>query len=114
MVKITAKEARDLVEDSDKTLNKYLDKAYMQIRVAATSGEKSVVLTDFSTSVIHGSNSNEKVSQIQQRVIKALAIDGFRARFETIGNPYIPRGHPGATGDENDVKYINFGIVVTW
>lgn len=112
---ISAKEAREIVDQSSAEVDRQLAKIEPLIKVAAEKGQRSVnlgLLTDFGVSVAPF-DPTPKLSPLQERVKSALEREfGYRTVWEAVDEPYVPRGL--ADDDGHGPYYQNWALVVCW
>lgn len=108
---ITAKEAKDLYDQSGAEVDDYIKyKLESEIRTAATSGKRQW---------FHLIGSNQKgfnpiqPTPLQNRIISKLTELGFSARWiDSHGTAYVPRGLADLEG--NGPLHTNYGILIGW
>lgn len=105
---ITAKEARELTNKSEKAVQTALVPVYDLIRTNAQKGETSCF---WHLDTIEQSY-HIPVESMTQAMIDTLHKHGFHCQVRTQGEAYVPRGL--ADDEGNGPKHINYGIAIYW
>jgi hypothetical protein len=108
---ITAKEAKELYDQSGQEVADYLKYTVEKEVVKAAEGGKR------STTIHLGSmgsfdHLDQIITPLQKAVVAKLKELGYRAEIKLSGDWYVPRGL--ADDDGNGPKHINYGIVISW
>jgi hypothetical protein len=108
---ITAKEAKELYDQSGHEVADYLKYTVEKEVVKAAEGGKR-------NTVIHlGSKGPyeylvQVITPLQQAVVEKLKELGYRAEIKLYGESYVPRGL--ADDDGNGPSHENYGIHISW
>lgn len=107
---ITANEAKQLVENSAKNVDDYIEKEFSQhIRALSIQGLREFIkhlgaiepLKEF------------KLTAIEKAAINKLQKLGYSVRVERYGNSYVPLGLQNDF-DASGPLHTNYGIIVEW
>ena len=112
---ISASTCRQIVELSDATVDKILERLSPKVEAAATAGKRTYSI--YEEGLWEGVNvafgASPKPTALQLRVIEKLKAHGFlSAKLCADGGKYIPRGLQSDDGD--GPEYQNFCIVISW
>ena len=108
---ITAKEAKELYDQSGQEVADYLKHNVEQKIKDAASGGKRQVFIDMG-SVRQFRSLQETITPLQQAVADKLKTLGYRADFKLDGESYVPRGLADDNGNGPTIQ--NYGIHIAW
>lgn len=113
---ISASTCRQIVELSDATVDKILERLSPKVEAAATAGKRTYSI--YEDGLWEGVNvtfgASPKPTPLQLRVIEKLKAHGFlSAKLSADGDKYIPRGLADDF-DGTGPDYQNFCIVISW
>jgi hypothetical protein len=108
---ITAKEAKQLYDQSEQEVADYLShhvEGY--VRSAAESGKRQVQIHIDTTGPFE--YLDQKITPFEKAVIDKLKTLGYTAKIENYGDSYVPRGL--ADDDGNGPSHRNYGFIIGW
>jgi hypothetical protein len=108
---ITAKEAKELYDQSGQEVEDFLKHNVEQRVKKAAEGGKRQVFIDMG-SVKQFEYLQHTITPLQQAVADKLKTLGYRAEIKLDGDYYVPRGL--ADDDGNGPAIQNYGIVISW
>ena len=106
---LSAKEAREIVENSDVEVLKSLKMFDEQIRYAAAQGKREYFYRMGAVEMFLGMTA---LKPLTVSVIAKLEALGYGVKYTFYGDSYVPRGL--ADDDGNGPEYTNYGIIVGW
>lgn len=109
---INANEARQLVDESDKTVNDILNKLDLSIRMMAARGERLYACYNEVAWCGKPIGQNPVPTDLHNKLIAKLKSLGFGAKYSFHGDSYIPRGL--MEDDGTGPLHINHVLIVTW
>ena len=108
---ITAKEAKELYDQSGTEVDRYLKYTVEpEVMKAAKAGKREVII-DLGAADPYVSIFS-LITPLQSAVVTKLLELGYHAIVESYGDPYVPCGL--ADDDGNGPKHRNFGIKIRW
>lgn len=108
---ITAKEAKELYDQSGQEVADYLKHNVESVVKKAAEGGKRQVFIDMGC-VKQFEYLYHTVTPLQKAVVDKLKELGYRAVIKLDGESYVPQGL--ADDDGNGPKHINYGIQIGW
>ena len=106
---LSAKEALEIVNNSDAEVLKSLKMFDEQIRYYSAKGERKYFYDMGSIEIYH---PLPVLKPLSVSVMSRLKVLGYSVEYCFYGESYVPRGL--ADDDGNGPSYKNYGIVVTW
>ena len=108
---ITAEQAKKLYDESGVEVANYLNKTIApEIKKAAKAGKRSVFI-HVGSEPPYGSTKTLKEHLHSSTMMKLTEL-GYKVKWGTDGDPYVPRGLADDYGEGPD--YINVGIHISW
>ncbi len=108
---ITAKEARQVYDESGAEVNNFLKyKVEIHIVSAAKSGKREVVIHIGTTGPFE--YVDQKITPLEWAILDKLKELGYTAKIENYGDSYVPRGLADDDGD--GPSHRNYGIHIGW
>lgn len=108
---ITAKEAKQLYDESGAEVEQFLkNEVEKKVIDAAKGGKRHVFI--YLGSVKLFEYLDRTITPLQQAVADKLKTLGYRADIKLDGESYVPRGH--ADDDGHGPAVQNYGIQVSW
>jgi hypothetical protein len=108
---ITAKEARQIYDESGAEVNNFLKyKVEIHIVSAAKSGKREVVIHIGTTGPFE--YVDQKITPLERAILDKLVDLGYTAKIENYGDSYVPRGLADDDGD--GPSHINYGFIIGW
>lgn len=108
---ITAKEAKELYDQSGAEVTDFLERnVESKVSFAAKSGKRFVFI--HLGSIGPYEHVDQKITPLQQAVAEKLQELGYRARIVLDGDKYVPPGL--ANDDGGGPMHQNYGIQVGW
>lgn len=108
---ITAKEAKELYDQSGQEVEDYLKHSVEQRVKKAAEGGKRQVFIDIG-SVKQFEYLRSTITPLQQAVADKLKELGYRVEIKLEGAPYVPRGRADDNGNGPTIQ--NYGIQISW
>jgi hypothetical protein len=108
---ITAKEAKELYDQSGQEVEDFLTHSVEQRVKKAAEGGKRQVFIDMG-SVKQFEYLQSTVTPLQQAVAVKLKTLGYRADIKLDGESYVPRGLADDNGNGPTIQ--NYGIQISW
>jgi hypothetical protein len=108
---ITAKEAKELYDQSGAEVNDYLKNTVERIVRKAAEGGKRQVFIDMG-SVKQFEYLHHTITPLQQAVADKLKTLGYLTEFRLDGDDYVPRGLADDNGNGPTIQ--NYGIQISW
>lgn len=108
---ITAKEAKELYDQSGQEVADYLKHSIEQRVKSAAEGGKRQVFIDMG-SVRQFEYLRSTITPLQQAVADKLKELGYRVEIKLDGESYVPRGLADDNGNGPTIQ--NYGIVIGW
>lgn len=108
---ITAKEAKELYDQSGAEVEQFLKNEVEKRVTDAAKGGKRFVFICLATLKFY-EHAQDKLTPLNKAVVERLVELGYRARVVLDGEPYVPRGL--ADDDGNGPKHQNYGIQIGW
>jgi hypothetical protein len=108
---ITAKEAKELYDQSGAEVNDYLKNTVERIVKKAAEGGKRQVFIDMG-SVRQFEYLHHTITPLQQAVADKLKELGYRAEIRLDGDKYVPRGLADDNGNGPTIQ--NYGVQISW
>lgn len=110
---INAKEALDLYEASDAFVQQqFMDKIETDIRAAASAGKRELVCSNKKLCESAEDGVVLEPNVVQGKVIAELKRAKFRAKWEAIGEPEVPKHLQNEIG--TGPLYVTWGIRLDW
>lgn len=108
---ITAKEAKELYDQSGQEVADYLKYSVEQkVKNAANSGKRQVFIDMGSVKQFEYLRST--ITPLQQAVADKLKELGYRTEIKLDGESYVPRGLADDNGNGPTIQ--NYGIQISW
>jgi hypothetical protein len=108
---ITAKEAKELYDESGAEVEQFLSyNVEQKVMDAANGGKRSVTIHLGSKD--HFSCLAQLITPLQKAVVEKLKELGYQVVIKADGEFYVPRGL--ADDDGNGPKHQNYGIQISW
>lgn len=108
---ITAKEARQIYDESGAEVNNFLKyKVEIHIVSAAKSGKREVVIHIGTTGPYE--YVDQKITPLEWAILDKLKELGYTAKIENYGDSYVPRGLADDDGD--GPSHRNYGFMISW
>jgi len=108
---ITAKEAKELYDQSGQEVADYLKHTVEKEVVKAAEGGKRETIIHLGSMGSYD-HLDQIITPLQKAVVWKLKELGYRAEIKLDGDWYVPRGL--ADDDGNGPKHINYGIQISW
>ena len=108
---ITAKEAKELYDQSGQEVEDFLKHNVEQAVVKAAEGGKRQVFIHMG-SVKQFEYLDRTITPLQQAVADKLKTLGYRADIKLDGDKYVPRGLADDMGNGPTIQ--NYGIQISW
>jgi hypothetical protein len=108
---ITAKEAKQLYDESDAKIEQFLKNSVeKRVADAAKSGNRFIFI--FLGTLGPYEYIDQKPTPLDKAVVKKLQELGYHANFDINGPRYVPRGL--ADDEGNGPSHQNYGIKIAW
>lgn len=108
---ITAKEAKELYDESGHEVEQFLKYTVEpEVTKAAKGGKREVMI--YLGSIPPFSYAHSTITPLQTAVINKLKELGYLAEIKAYGEKYVPRGL--ADDDGNGPQHQNYGIQIWW
>jgi len=108
---ITAKEAKELYDQSGAEVTDFLERnVESKVSYAAKSGKRLVFIHLGSKGMFD--YLDQLITPLQKAVVEKLLELGYRARIVLDGEKYVPPGL--ADDDGNGPSHQNYGIQISW
>lgn len=108
---ITAKEAKQLYDESGAEVEQFLKQSVEQRVTYAAQGGKRQVFIDMG-SVKQFEYLDRTVTPLQKAVVDKLKTLGYRVEIKLDGDKYVPRGLADDNGNGPTIQ--NYGIQISW
>ena len=108
---ITAKEAKDLYDQSGQEVADYLKYTVEKEVVKAAEGGKRNTMIHLGSKGMFD-HLDQIITPLQKAVVTKLKELGYHAEIKLYGDSYVPRGL--ADDDGNGLTHQNYGIHIGW
>jgi hypothetical protein len=108
---ITAKDAKQLYDESGHEVDQFLEHSVEANVINAAKGGRRHVFIHLG-SLGSFEYLDRVVTPLHRAVVDKLLALGYRAKIETAGDKYVPRGL--ADDDGNGPMHQNYGIQIGW
>lgn len=108
---ITAKDAKKLYDESGHEVDQFLKQSVEPNVINAAKGGRRHVFIHLG-SVGPFEYVDQVATPLHRAVVDKLLTLGYRAKIETDGDKYVPRGR--ADDDGNGPMHLNYGIRISW
>lgn len=106
---ITAQKAREMYEKSNARVVKYLDCEIEPLILKAVEGGKCQCMIHIGATPTY---QTVQADPFQQKVMEELRKIGYKTKFGSYGDKYVPRGL--ADDEGNGPDHRNYGFEISW
>jgi hypothetical protein len=108
---ITAKQAKDLYDNSGQEVDDYLENIVeKEVIKAAAGGKRQTII--FLGAKAYFDRLDQEITPLQNAVVDKLKELGYRAEIKLYDDPYVPRGLADDNG--NGTRHTSYGIHIGW